>query len=186
MTARCLILPRIFFLDFGCKRMNWFHFKCSRDFCGFMALSWRLWEFSRIFDEVWKVFRPIPAHAIGIFGVRQVFDNKRHVVNFPRKWPTFPITDCRVLQMLRELINNVNPSRKHFYIHLSPQPPWHIAICLTKAEFSKFIRVKLCLISFCLTTKYFTHDEMYFLWNFLRKMSKKRWKIFWSSGKSRN
>lgn len=60
-----------------------------------------------------------------------------HVVNFPRKWPTSPMPDYRVPRLLRELINDVTSSRKHFYLHLSPQPPWHITICLTKAEFSE-------------------------------------------------
>lgn len=126
-----------FFHDLICKRLNWFRFK----------RSWLLrFPGSRAFvmttlgesDEVWEVFRPpLPSilniqRSISFWLQKITFD----VVNFSRKWPVSDIADHRVRRMLRELINNVTSSRKHFYLHLSLQPPWHIAVCSTKAEFT--------------------------------------------------
>lgn len=142
----------------------------------------------RIFDEVWKVFRPTPAHAIWIFGVSKVFDNKKtlYVSNFPRNWPTFPITDYRVHRLLRELINNDTSSRKRFYLHLSPQPPWHIAICLTKAEFSRQVHSSRTLFDqFLFDNKIlYTWRDVLIFSKFLTKSVEKWWKNILIDGKS--
>lgn len=118
---------------------DWIDFTLNiRDFWGFpdqKSLSWQLLEYSMKSGK----FSALP-HP-NILNIQRFISFWRqkttfHVLNFSGKWPIFPITDYRVPRVLRELINNVTLSRKHFYLHLSLQPPWHITICSTKAEFS--------------------------------------------------
>lgn len=173
------------FLDFGCKRLNWFCLKRSRDFCGFPALSWRLWEYSMKSGKFSVLPPPTPSEYLKF---HKFLTTKKNFScsNFPRNWPTFPITDYRVHRLLRELINNVTSSRKRFYLHLSPQPPWHIAICLTKAEFSRRVHSSRTLFD-----QFLFDNEILYTWRvvfifltFITKSVEKWWKNILIDGKS--